>query len=504
MKNLVDLVIHNATQSQDAVAINAIDGIVTYGALDNLANQFARGLTRLGVQRGDRVGIWLEKSTYTIAAMQGVLRLGAVYVPLDPLSPPSRISTIINDCTIHVLITMQQRASGLRATADLPLLTCLCLDSPEDDSNWEWLQTFSTTPYKTVPTAENDMAYILYTSGSTGKPKGVCISHKNALAFVEWAVSELDITPYDNLANHAPFHFDLSVFDIYAAFYRGATVCLIPDGFSYIPHRLVRFLVNEAITIWYSVPSVLILMMEQGGWLDITHHSLRAILFAGEPFAVKQVQRLNKRWPELDLLNLYGPTETNVCTFYAISRTQLEQNTPLPIGQACSGDTVWAQKEDGSVAGPGEEGELMVKGPTVMIGYWNQPVHGNQPYATGDRVRLEKDGNYFYLGRRDQMLKVRGHRIEPGDIEAILEQHPQIHTAAVVVTGSGLDARLMAFIVFDTPQAPSLLEIKRFCSERLPRYMIIDVLTVLPELPRTRNGKIDRLALMQVAQKHKG
>jgi len=350
-----------------------------------------------------------------------------------------------------------------------------------------------------VSTTEDDIAYILYTSGSTGKPKGVCISNRNALAFVEWAVSEMDIMPYDHLANHAPFHFDLSVFDLYAAFSRGASVCLIPDGSSYVPHHLVRFLVSEAITLWYSVPSVLILMMEQGALLDV-EHSLRAILFAGEPFPMKHLRRLYACWPWLRLLNLYGPTETNVCTFYPVINLQSDPVKPLPIGKACSGDTVWAQKEDGSLVGPGEEGELMVTGPTVMIGYWGQPAHGNRPYATGDIVRLEEDDNYLYLGRKDQMVKVRGHRIEPGDIEAVLELHPQIHAAAIVVAGSGLDARLVAFVVLLASPTPTLLEIKRFCAERLPRYMIVDNLFVLSELPRTRNGKIDRLVLMQSTQ----
>jgi amino acid adenylation domain-containing protein len=501
--NLVDLVIRSARRSPAAIAVKAPDGALTYGALDGLANRFARGLSRFGVQRGDRVGIWLEKSTYTVAAIQGILRLGAVYVPLDPLSPSSRISTIVGDCAIRVLITSQNRATGLRTTADLPLLTYLCLDDPGAVLNWQSLQALSDAPCETVSISGDDIAYILYTSGSTGKPKGVCISNRNALAFVEWAVSELEVVPDDYLANHAPFHFDLSVFDLYAAFFSGATVCLIPDASSYISHHLVRFLVSEAITLWYSVPSVLILMMEQGALLDVEGHCLRAILFAGESFPTKHLRRLYEHWPRLRLLNLYGPTETNVCTFYAVTRMQPDQVEPIPIGRACSGDTVWAQKEDGSIAGPGEEGELMVTGPTVMVGYWGQPTHSDKPYATGDIVRLEEDGNYLYLGRRDQMVKVRGHRIEPGDIEAALELHPQIHAAAVVVAGSGIDARLAAFIVPITSPAPTLLEIKRYCAERLPRYMIVDVLYVLSELPRTRNGKINRLLLMQSAQGNK-
>jgi len=498
--NLVDLVIRSARQSPAKVAVKGPDGVLTYGALDSQANHWARGLFQLGVRRGDRVGIWLEKATYTIAAMQGILRLGAIYVPLDPLSPPSRINTILHDCAIQVLVTTKSRATSLCTTADLPPLTYLCLDDPGETFNWQSLQRLQDEHVELTPTGEYDTVYILYTSGSTGKPKGVCISNRNALAFVEWAAAELDVMAFDHLANHAPFHFDLSVFDLYAAFLRGATVCLVPDGSSYDPRNLVGFLVREAITLWYSVPSVLILMMEQGDLFNVENHCLRAVLFAGEPFPIKHLHRLYERWPGLRLLNLYGPTETNVCTFYEVMEMQPDQTRSIPIGRACSGDTTWVQKEDGLLAGPGVEGELIVAGPTVMVGYWGQPPLNGRPYATGDLVRLKEDGNYVYLGRRDRMVKIRGHRIELGDIEAALEAHTQLHEVAVVTTGSGVEARLVAFIVSTAAQALTLLEIKRYCAERLPRYMIVDRLHVLSELPRTRNGKVDRLLLTQLAQ----
>jgi clorobiocin biosynthesis protein CloN4 len=169
---------------------------------------------------------------------------------------------------------------------------------------------------------------------------------------------------------------------------------------------------------------------------------------------------------------------------------------PVPIGKACSGDTVWAQKEDGSPAQPGEEGVLLVTGPTVMVGYWGQKPHGNGPYNTGDQVRVLDDGSFAYIGRLDHMTKVRGYRIEPGDIEATLQAHPAIHEAAVIVRGSGLDARLIAFIVPVGADAPTLLEMKRHCAGYLPRYMIIDEVCAVRALPRTRNGQIDRQQLM--------
>ncbi len=532
---LRELVIQRAQDMPDRLAVKGPDMSLTYGQLDELANRLAYMLAERGVRHGDRVGIWLAKSACAAAAMQAVLRLGAIYVPLDPLSPTSRIRTIVQDCGMRALVTTQRRRQTV-LTDDLQHVVCLCLDGEGAGSHWDDLLALPNVRVQ-EPTLAGDIAYILYTSGSTGKPKGVCISNRNALAFVEWASQALGATSADHFANHAPFHFDLSVLDLYVAFHAGATTYLIPDEASYIPKLLVTFLIQEAITVWYSVPSVLILMMEQGGLLDVLSPSLRAILFAGEPFPIKHLRRLyryygpreekSKKCGNLDVsvtgneapvggspsnflpsvgtrliepvrfFNLYGPTETNVCAYYEVTHLPEDWKKPVPIGKACSGNCVWAQKEDGTIVQPGEQGELMVSGPTVMVGYWGQPAYGDRPYATGDLVQLLDDGNFIYVGRRDQQVKVRGHRIELGDIEAALEEHFAIHEAAVTVIGTGLEARLVAFVVLASGVVPSLLEMKQHCAQRLPRYMIVDEVHTISTLPRTRNGKIDRLSLLR-------
>ncbi len=493
---LRNLVVESARRTPEALAVRGPNGSIPYRALDALANRFADAFARIGVGRGDRVGIWLEKSVFALAAMQGVLRLSAVYVPLDPQSPASRIRTILSDCSVQLLVTTEERRASL---PDLEL-TCLTLSGAGSTLQWPEQEQYSAEPFASPPVAEDDLVYILYTSGSTGKPKGVCISNKNVLAFVLWAAEILRVTPQDRLANHAPFHFDISVLDIYVAFLAGATVCLIPDGCSYVPAQLVNFVIEERITIWYSVPSALILMAEQGKFLESQPQTeLRAILFAGEAFPLKNLRQLYRAFPGVRFLNLYGPTETNVCTFYEVDQIEDEWLKPVPIGRACSGDRVWAVTAEQTEALPGEEGELMVEGPTVMVGYWGRPPMLNTSYATGDIVRLLDDGNYSYLGRRDQMVKVHGYRIEIGDIEATLTRQKDILDVAVVTTGSGMDARLVAFLVCDKQQ-PSLLEIKRHCAEYLPRYMIVDSIRFLSALPHTRNGKVDRLALAQSLQ----
>ncbi|GAA2796495.1 amino acid adenylation domain-containing protein [Crossiella cryophila] len=477
-----------ARRTPDALALNAPDGPLTYRELDDLADRLVGALAGLGVRGGDRVLLWLDKSAFAVAAMQAVLRLGAAYVPVDPLSPARRVSALITDCTPTAMITTRERQAELIAAN--PELTAMPVLSPGK------LPPRSGTDQSVGTPAE--LAYVLYTSGSTGKPKGVCVTHRAALAFVDWAVGLLGVHGGDRLANHAPFQFDLSVFDLYAAFHTGASVHLIPEG---TPARaLVRFVREHRITVWYSVPSALTLMMEHGRLLEIADLPLRAVLFAGEVFPLPGLKALRARWPELPLYNFYGPTETNVCTYHPVGWLSAEHTTPIPIGTAACGNQVWALRPDGSLAGPGEVGELMVDGPTLMAGYLGETVGRQGPYATGDLVRPRADGGFDYLGRRDHQVKVRGHRVELGEIEAVLTTHPDLVEAVVLVTGSGHAARLRACVRTRQGRTPSAIEIKRFLAERLPRHLVIDTLRQFQELPRTATGKVDRQRLLADTQ----
>jgi clorobiocin biosynthesis protein CloN4 len=491
MRLLQDLLGEGLSRNPNGPAVREPGAEVSYRELDELANRLALGLAERGVAPGDRVAIWLPKSIDAVAAMQAALRLGAAYVPVDPLSPPARAGQIIRDSAPSACVTDPERA----ASAAVPEIPALLLghDAPPFDDGT------AAVPPPPAPATADSLAYILYTSGSTGTPKGVCISHRNALAFVDWARAEVEPGPADRLSSHAPLHFDLSVFDLYVAFSSGACVSLAPEGVSFVGPRLVDYLRQERITVWYSVPSAITMMIDAGDLLSPEPTSLRALLFAGEPFPIAPLKRLRARFPGVRMLNLYGPTETNVCTYHEVFEIPETQVSCVPIGRACSGDRVWAVKDDGSEALVGETGELLVDGPTVMLGYWGRPPQRG-PYRTGDIVQRLSASEYAYLGRRDAMVKIRGHRVELGEVEAAVCAHPSVREAAAVAVGSGSSTRLVAAVSFRDGASASLLELKRECAVRLPRYMIVHGVRELPALPRTRNGKVDRRALQSICE----
>ncbi|MCK9897080.1 amino acid adenylation domain-containing protein [Frankia sp. AgB32] len=487
MTVLHDYLRQGAARRPDAPAVAGPDGRLTYGELDRAADALAADLRAVGVGRGDRVVIWSHKTTRVIAAFQAVLRLGAVYVPLDEQTPAERAALVARDCGARAVATTPERSALLR---DRLAPTCPTLDLRARAADG----AAPATAPESDQTGPDDLAYILYTSGSTGVPKGVSIRHRDARAFVDWAAEVLSAGPDDRFANHAPLTFDLSVLDIYAAFAVGASVHLVPAELAFSPTQLTEFIRGSAITVWYSVPSAIMLMMRAGGLLTrVPPPALRAVLFAGEPFPIAPLREL-AAWTPARLLNLYGPTETNVCTFHEVRADDLARDVPVPIGRAASGDRVWAESPDGGVVRPGEEGELVVEGPTVMAGYWGRPSHEG-PYRTGDIVRLRPDGGFDYVGRRDHMVKIRGHRIELGEVEAALAAHPGIYQAAVVAGGQGAEAQLLAFAVPRAGHDPGPLELRGHIAARLPRYMIPDEIHLVESLPRNDNGKVDRRRL---------
>jgi len=521
---LHQLLTESAKRNPDGIAVDGGESTLTYSQLDALSNQIAHQLRADGVCNGDRVGVFLPKSPQTVAALLGILKAGAAYVPVDPHSPSSRASYVLGNCSVRALITsssqLRKLAPDLSAPSEIQsiLLTDEAADVPAVASlagtaPVSLAKIVATHPptNPAIPLIENDLAYILYTSGSTGQPKGVMISHLNSLTFVNWAHGEYGITQQDRVSSHAPFHFDLSILDLFCTLKAGGTICLVPNDVAAFPVRLAQWISDKAITVWYSVPSALIQLVEHGHLERHNYDRLRWILFAGEVFPIKYLRRLVEQIPHATYSNLYGPTETNVCSYYHVQASDVapERTEPVPIGKACANTEVFALDEQGRVVPPGQEGELYVRCSTVMKGYWGRPdataatvlpnplnrAYADVMYRTGDIVKLMPSGDYQYIGRRDKMVKSRGYRIELGEIETALYAHPGVKEAAVVaVPDERIGARLIAYVV---PGGSTLTqsELMKFCSERVLRYMVPEKIELCSQLPRTSTGKIDKTTL---------
>jgi amino acid adenylation domain-containing protein len=488
---------------------------ITYGELDQLTDRLRDRIAHMGVRPGDRVGIHLRKSIDAVASIFAILKCGAAYIPVDPEAPPDRCAYILNNCSVAAMVTHRSldravdaalRALGAKpprlllddGEGPVPLGAALAREAPTGPADI----------IETVDPGGDALAYILYTSGSTGRPKGVMLSHRNAVSFVDWCSSLLAPGEHDVFSSHAPLHFDLSILDIFTSVKHGATLVLISEQLGRDPRQLAPLIAEKAISVWYSTPSILSLLAQYGRLERHRYPTLRAVLFAGEVFPVPQLRALRRLWPAPRYVNLYGPTETNVCTFFELPpTTPPERSEPYPIGRSCPHARCRVVDSDGTTVPPGTEGELVVTGEGVMQGYWNLPEQnvrafltdeaGARWYRTGDLVVEDADGVYVFHGRRDRMVKRRGYRIELAEIEAGLATHPAAREVAVIaLPDPATGVHIKAYMSMCGDPRPSLIDLKRFCSERLPQYMIPDSFGVLEALPRTSTDKIDYQALL--------
>jgi amino acid adenylation domain-containing protein len=519
---LQHLLMNGAAQAPERDAVILGERSLSYGELDAQSDRLARALAAHGCEKGDRVAFYMTKSLASFVAIHGILKAGAAYVPLDSRAPTQRLAYILRDCGVRCLLTTPDKIGvGARLLAEgAPLEHVIAVGegplAPKEGEplvvGWhEVLDQPGGAPDNAC--IETDLAYILYTSGSTGVPKGVMISHLNALSFVRWAVDTLGVRADDRVSNHAPLHFDLSIFDLFATFMAGGVVLPVPPGVSAFPTRQAAWIAEHAISIWYSVPSALTLMLQQGKLDRVEFPGLRMVLFAGEVFPVRFLRAWTEKVPHATFYNLYGPTEPNVITYHRVEPLEPERTQPVPIGSACANTEVFVLDEAGNpVTEPGIEGELYARGSTVAQGYWGDrekteavfgsntrsPQLRDRVYRTGDVVTLQEEGTYLYVGRRDSMVKSRGYRIELGELEAVLYAQASVKEAAVVAEpDESIGNRLVAFVVLDASSKTCPAELRTRLAEALPPYMVPEEIELREELPKTSTGKIDRRELLE-------
>jgi len=524
MHNLIfDQLSFRAQEQGERIAIRVDDREMTFSELDTLHKRVASFLLELGMSKGERIGLIGPKSEAFVATQYGTLRAGGCYVPIDKTFPIERTFQIVEDCQIQTVFADPDNVQRILDAKDTP--ACLknvvaWMDTDVASSvsltvqSFSNIEKYSDTPSEARRPVDTDLAYIMYTSGSTGKPKGVMLSHRNILTYVEWCMAEFKLCPDDIMVNVAPFTFDISGMELFGMAASGAQIILIENQ-----TRITTVLdaaQRHKATFMATVPTVIGTMVNNPrvfGRYDLS--TLRTIVSGAAVCPPVFMKTLHEHLPQAKLYNLYGPTEATIyCLYHRIDDADaIEVDKPLPIGVPFENTEAYVVTPEGAEADRGGEGELILRGSHVALGYFGSeektsaafklfpllPHLNERVYYTGDVARQDAAGVFHFLGRNDDMVKSRGYRIELNEIDLALSTlADDLDSFAVVAIPDELiENKLVAIVVRKSGSEISEKELKDACKDRLPAYMVPDVVEFRDALPQTSSGKINKKALVQ-------
>jgi acyl-CoA ligase (AMP-forming) (exosortase A-associated) len=517
----MDFVIHHmlrtsAERSPDGEALVHGERRLSYREVTRRTEGVAEGLRRAGLVRGDRIGIYLEPTIAQVISIFGVSEAGGVFVPINATLFPEQVGHIAKDCGMKGLITTAAKLSTLTPLVhQIPSLEFVVLtgegDTPQTAlpaHRLEELYELSGPPEWRDQAISKDLAAILYTSGSTGKPKGVMLSHANIMAGSTIVSTYLGISSAERILAVLPFSFDAGMNQLMTAFQQGGTIVLINFVFA---REVVQMLLKERITGLAGVPTLWSLLAQPSSTLQKQPlPDLRYITNTGGAMPQAVLKVLRQALPTTKIFLMYGLTEAFRSTY--LPPEELDRR-PTSMGKAIPDTEILVIKEDGKLCEPGEIGELVHRGPTVSLGYWNRPedtaraLRPNPVLSpemgdcervcySGDLVKTDDEGFLYFVGRRDTMIKSSGFRISPTEIEEVLFQTGKLRGAAAIgIPDDVLGQVVKVFVVAKdgTPLDPQ--ELLTICAEKMPRYMVPKFLEVLDELPKTSSGKVDYPAL---------
>ncbi|MFI8872766.1 amino acid adenylation domain-containing protein [Streptomyces sp. NPDC055243] len=488
-----ELIARRVDAAPGAVAVQGGRATLTYGELWERAGRWAAQLAALGVRRGDRVAVVMERSPDLVAVLLGVWRAGAAYVPVDVGSPVERVAHVLGDAAPAVVVCASESRRGVPRGAGGRLLVA------DDPQVTEALSAVEGGDFA-VPVTGRDVAYVMYTSGSTGTPKGVAVPHGSVASLVgerSWAVG-----PTDAVLMHAPHAFDVSLYELWVPLAAGGRVVLAGPGV--VDAQELREHVTDGVRAAHlTAGSFRVLAEESPECLT----GLREVLTGGDVVPAASVARVREACPELTVRHLYGPTETTLCATWHVLEPGDAMGPVLPVGRPLPGRRTFVLDAFLQPLPPGVTGELYVAGAGLAQGYWDGPgltaerfvacpyAPGERMYRTGDLVRETDTGELLFVGRADTQVKVRGFRVELGEVEAALAAHPSVAQAVVVARDDGPGERRLVGYVVPDGRAPDPGRLRDDIARALPDYMVPGAVLVLDALPVTRNGKVDRAAL---------
>ncbi len=418
------------------------DARLTYRELEARSNQLARALLEHDVEPGDRVCLMQPKAPEAIVSMLAILKVGAVYVPVDIAAPAARVEKIIRAADPRIVLASDDASRLLAELRSKRMLISVAGEIEGARSGPVDTAAHDTTPL-TLPGSPDSAAHILFTSGSTGEPKGVVITHAMVDAFLDWALPYFGTRAGDQISAHPPLHFDLSTFDIYGTLSVGATLHLVPPNLL-LPGQLASFIRDSQLTQWFSVPSTFAYMARGNAVAEGDFPSLERILWCGEVLPPAVLAHWMRRVPQCSYTNLYGPTEATIASsYYSVDEIPIDDTVPIPIGTPCAGESIRVLDDALEPVPDDVVGELYIEGAGLSPGYWRDeertreafvqdPHTGHRMYKTGDLGRRDAQGLLHFVGRADSQIKSRGYRIELGEIEIALSAVPGIAECAIV------------------------------------------------------------------------
>lgn len=506
------------------IAIEQENGqTITYKVLDQLSNRFANCFEELKTSLSiPYIGILSSIHIESIAAVLGCLKMGCAYIPLDDYAPVDRLAHIINASGLDILVIDASCHEKYQELLSHPNIRHTIILNGEIDNlpdkclSIDHLKKYSTCYQPSHKEVADSLAYILHTSGSTGVPKGIMLTHRNARTFVDWMHKEFTVVKEDIIMSRAPFKFDLSIFDIFNTLKAGAKlICYDWDKKREHKHAdYVGLMERTKATILYTTPSTFITLMNHGE-LSSAKLSLSRIMYAGEPFLVPQLKRLMACLPYTRVANIYGPTETNIITYFWIDHLD-DKMTSVPLGLVVDDTEILVVSEDQTrICAPNEIGELWCRGGTVTLGYFGMqkkteehlvqsPFHSYpcKCWRTGDYGFKDEKGLLHYRGRRDHMVKVNGYRIEIGEVEQAVAAHSSLDEYAVVaIPDEKSGNKLFCYYSCIPGNHLEPADLKNFLATKIPSYFVPYRFILMPVMPKTSSGKIDRVLLANEARK---
>lgn len=508
---LHDYLTHSAGRLGDKVALVCNGRRFTYAEIDERSNGMAQCLATAGVQRGDRVMIFADNTVETVISFWAVLKTNAVVCIINPLTKSDKLDYLLNDCRPAALITDQH----LRSVFSEPARNCRSLrqvivSGPIEDDELgrlphaiRWEMTAERTPAAPVRRSiDIDLAAIIYTSGSTGEPKGVMLTHSNMTAACSSIASYLELREDEVILNVLPLAFDYGLYQMLMAFRTGARLVL-ERSFAF-PAQILQIIKDEKITGFPGVPTIFASLAELK---SLKHHdfsSIRYVTNTAAALPLKHINMLRELFKGARIYSMYGLTECKRCSY--LPPEDLDRK-PLSVGIAIPNTEMWIVDDNDQRVEPGIVGQLVIRGATVMKGYWGKPeatarklkpgpLPGEQVLYTGDYCRMDEEGYLYFIGRSDEIIKSRGEKVSPKEVENVLVNIPGVKEAAVVgVPDELLGQAVKAFVVIEKGRIVGERQIQMECQKRLENFMVPKSIVIVPSLPRTDTGKLKKMAL---------